>query len=66
MTLSNFSKKEIEFLLSRCNFVNHEVDIFKGRVSGKTLEEIAEEINISYDYARKLSQKVNAKILKEL
>ena len=31
-----------------------------------TLEQIAEKLNISTDYARKLSQRVNKKIIKVL
>lgn len=66
MILSNFNSEEIRLLRERCNFVNYEIDVFNGRVSGKTLETIAEEINISSDYIRKISQKVNKKIMKEL
>lgn len=46
--------------------VNYEKDLFEMRARGTPLEQIAEELDISSDYARKLSQKVNKKILKIL
>ena len=64
MIISDFTKVELDFFRSNCNFVNLEVKIFEGRAKGIPLEIIAEEINISYDYARQLSRKVNKKILK--
>ena len=36
------------------------------RPQGETIETIAEILDISYDYARKVSQKVNRKIIKVL
>ena len=36
------------------------------RVKGNTLDEIAEALNISRDWAGKLSQRVNRKIIKVL
>ena len=50
----------------KSNFVNLEVDVFEYRSKGFTLEQIAEKLNISTDYARKLSQRVNKKIIKVL
>jgi orotate phosphoribosyltransferase-like protein len=66
MTISNFTKKELDYLREQCNFVNLEIPIFEQRAKGETLEHIAEELNISSDYARKLSQRVNKKIIKVL
>ena len=64
MIISDFTKVELDFFRSNCNFVNLEIKIFEGRAKGIPLEVIAEEINISYDYARQLSRKVNKKIVK--
>ena len=64
MIISDFTKAELDFFRTNCNFVNLEIKIFEGRAKGIPLEIIAEEINISYDYARQLSRKVNKKILK--
>lgn len=66
MTISNFTKPELDYFRYNCNFVNLESDVFEMRASGYTLEYIAEKLNISVDYVRKLSQKVNRKIIKVL
>lgn len=66
MTISDFTKPELDYLRENCNFVNLELDLFEKRSKGETLEQIAEDLNISIDYARKISQKVNKKIIKIL
>lgn len=64
MTISNFTKPELDYFRTNCNFVNLELDVFELRSKGYTLEYIAEKLNISSDYARKISQRVNKKIIK--
>ncbi len=66
MIISDFTKSELEYLKEQCNFVNFEIDLFDKRSKGIPLEQIAEELNISYDYARQISRKVNKKIKKVL
>lgn len=66
MVIADFTKPEIDYLKENCNFVNLELLVFEMRSSGKTLDCIAEELNISIDYARKISQKVNKKIIRVL
>lgn len=66
MKISDFTLPEIQHFRDTCNFVNLEIDIFEGRVKGESLERLAEDLNISYDYARQLSRKVNKKIIKVL
>lgn len=66
MVISDFTKDEIEYLLEKCNFVNHENVIFIERAKGRQLDSIAEELNLSYDHVRAISRKVNRKILKVL
>lgn len=66
MTISNFTKPELDYFRDNCNFVNLEAKVFELRAGGYTLEYIAEQLDISSDYARKLSQKVNKKIIKVL
>lgn len=66
MIISDFTKSELEYLKEQCNFVNLEIDLFDKRSKGIPLEQIAEELNISYDYARQISRKVNKKIKKVL
>lgn len=64
MTISNFTKPELDYFRANCNFVNLELDVFELRSKGYTLEYIAEKLNISSDYARKISQRVNKKIIR--
>ena len=66
MIIADFTEPELEYLRQQCNFVNLEIPLFEMRAKGITLEKIAEELNISIDYARKISQKVNRKIIKIL
>lgn len=64
MIISDFTKPELDYLREQCNFVNLEIGLFEKRAKGIPLEQIAEELGISSDYARKLSQRVNKKIIK--
>lgn len=64
MIICDFTKPELDYFRANCNFVNAEIDVFELRARGKTLEEIADELSISLDYIRKISVKVNKKILK--
>ena len=64
MTISDFTTKELAYFRKECNFVNLEIVVFERRSQGVPLEQIAEDLHISYDYARKISCKVNKKILK--
>lgn len=66
MTISEFTKPELDYFRQNCNFVNLEIKLFKERAKGISLEQIAEDLHISYDYVRQLSRKVNKKILKVL
>ena len=66
MIISDFTAPELSYFKENCNFVNLEIQVFEMRSKGISLEHIAEELNISHDYARQLSRKVNKKILKVL
>lgn len=66
MTISEFTKPELDYFRQNCNFVNLEIKLFEERAKGISLEQIAEDLHISYDYDRQLSRKVNKKILKVL
>lgn len=66
MTISEFTKPELDYFRQNCNFVNLEIKLFEERAQGISLEQIAEDLHISYDYDRQLSRKVNKKILKVL
>ena len=62
----DFVQDEIDYLLEKCNFVNEEKDLFLLRASGSTIEEASEIMDIPYDTTRKISRKVNKKIIKVL
>ena len=47
MTISNFTKPELDYFRDNCNFVNLESDVFEMRASGYTLEYIAEQLHIA-------------------
>lgn len=64
MTISDFTVPELNYLRENCNFVNLEIEVFEQRSKGITLEQIADNLHISIDYVRKLSQRVNKKIIK--
>ena len=66
MTISDFTKPELDYLREQCNFVNHEVTMFEMRSKGHTIEEIADELNISVEHAYRISRKVNSKIIRVL
>lgn len=66
MTISEFTKPELDYFRQNCNFVNLEIKLFEERAKGISLEQIAEDLHISYDYVRQLSRKVHKKILKVL
>lgn len=64
MNVSGFTKPELDYFRENCNFTTLERQLFELRAQGVCLDEIAEKLNISRDWAGKVSQKVNRKILK--
>ncbi len=66
MKIDHFTTPELDYLRKQCNFVNYEITMFEMRSRGHTIEEVAEELDISMDYAYKISQRVNRKIIKIL
>ena len=66
MIISDFTKPELDIFRSQCNFVGSEKDIFDLRSQGIPLEIIAESLNMSIDGTKRISQKVNKKIIRVL
>lgn len=64
MIISDFTVPELDFYRSNCNFVGWERDIFDMRSQGVPLETIAESLNLSVDGAKRISRKVNNKIIR--
>ena len=66
MMVSDFTVPELEHFREQCNFVGNEVQVFELRSKGIPLERIAEELNMSYEGIKKISRKVNRKIIRVL
>ena len=64
MIISAFTEIELDHLRRYCNFVGNEREVFDLRSRGIPLETIAEQINLSVDGVKKISRKVNHKIIK--
>jgi len=64
MVISDFTFVELEYFRDKCNFVGYEQELFDLRSRGIPLERIAEQLNMSVDGVKKISRKVNNKILK--
>ena len=64
MIISDYTEIELDYFRSNCNFVGCERDVFELRCRGVPLEQIAERINMSVDGIKRISKKVNNKIIK--
>ena len=64
MIISDFTVIELDYFRDNCNFVGDELLVFELRSRGTPLIEIASMLNVSLDTAKKLSRKVNKKIMK--
>nr|DAE51599.1 MAG TPA: ECF sigma factor [Caudoviricetes sp.]DAG15492.1 MAG TPA: ECF sigma factor [Caudoviricetes sp.]DAQ97353.1 MAG TPA: ECF sigma factor [Caudoviricetes sp.] len=64
MKLYVFTKKDIDRFLAECNFTPDEERLFRLRCKEYTLEYCAEQMNVSISTAKRLSRRVNNKIIK--
>lgn len=64
MNLSDFTQPEIRHLLAECNFTEEQEELFLLRCKNHSLEECAEEMDISVATASRINKKVKDKILK--
>lgn len=64
MIISDFTKKELDWIIARANFTKDQEQLFSLRSKGVTLEECAEIMNVSVSTAKRISAKVNTKIIK--
>ena len=62
MVVSDFTNIELNFFRDNCNFVGNENKVFEMRSQGISLEEIAEQLNMSVEGIKRISRKVNRKI----
>ena len=66
MRIADFTVPELDYFREKCNFVGVEAQVFELRSQGIPLEEIAELVNMSVDGVKKVSRRVNRKIIKVL
>jgi len=66
MIIKDFTEPELEYLRKNCHFVGDEIILFELRSEGIPIERIAETLNLSVDATKKISRKVNKKIIKVL
>lgn len=64
MIISSFTEPELDRFRKLCNFVGDELFVFEYRSQGIPLEDIAEILNLSVDGVKKISRKVNKKIMR--
>ena len=64
MKLYVFTKKDIDYFLLECNFTPAEEQLFRLRCQEYPLEYCAEQMNVSISTAKRLSRRVNDKIIK--
>jgi predicted DNA-binding protein (UPF0251 family) len=57
---------EADYLQAVCNFTKDENILFELRLQDISLEECAERMNISVPTVKRISQRVNAKVSREI
>jgi hypothetical protein len=66
LQIRDFTRPEADYLQAVCNFTKEENTLFELRLSDISLEECAERMNMSLPNVKRISQRVNAKINKEI
>lgn len=66
MKIAAFTQTELDYLDIVCNFTDDEQQLFWLRSKDISLEQCAEEMNRSVDSIKQLSQRINAKIQREI
>lgn len=64
MKVYDFTVLELNYFSTYCNFTNDERQLFELRAQNISLEQCAEQMNISISTAKRLSRKVNNKIIR--
>lgn len=64
MKIYDFTKPEIEYFLQNCNFTTEEETLFRYRSKNIPLETCAEIMNVSISTAKRISKRVNNKIIR--
>ena len=66
MQIRDLTLSEADYLQAVCNFTKDENTLFELRLQDISLEECAERMNISVPTVKRISQRVNAKIRREI
>ena len=66
MQIRDLTMSEADYLQAVCNFTKDENTLFELRLQDIPLEECAERMNISVPTVKRISQRVNAKIRREI
>ena len=66
MQIRDFTRPEADYLQAVCNFTKDENTLFELRLQDVPLENCAERMNISVPTVKRISQRVNAKISREI
>lgn len=66
MQIRDFTQSEADYLQAVCNFTKDENTLFELRLQDVPLEECAERMNISVPTVKRISQRVNSKINREI
>ena len=64
MNITSFTKPELDYFRDNCNFTKDERTLFEYRVQERSLEECAELMNVSVSTVKRISQKINNKIIR--
>ena len=64
MKIYDFTIPELDYFREKCNFTPEEKEVFEYRAKNMSLEYIAEIMNISVSTAKRISRRVNKKIIK--
>lgn len=64
MKICDFTVPELDFFRDKCNFTKDERFLFEMRSRNCTIEEVAEIMNISISTAKRISRRINEKIIR--
>lgn len=64
MKIYDFTTYELDYYRASCNFTTEQGTLFELRAKGVPLEECAEIMNVSVSTIKRISRKVNNKIIK--
>lgn len=64
MKITDFTKLELDYFRENCNFTREEIKLFEYRVQEYPLEQCAELMNVSVSTVKRISRRVNSKIMR--